>query len=171
MSDCIKACTVSQLTLLREISIETYRDTFTESNSEALMESYLSSAFNIEKITAEFNHPDSCFYFIYSQDQVAGLLKVNEAGAQTDIKDDDSLEVERLYVRKAFFRKGLGNKLMAFACDLAIQADKSYLWLGVWEKNFRALSFYQNNDFVEIGKHPFDMAGDIQTDLVLKKEL
>lgn len=171
MSENIKICTAQQLGLLRDISIETYRDTFSESNSEALMQSYLTNAFSLEKIKKEFNHPDSYFYFIYCQEQVAGLLKVNKLGAQTDIFDDNSLEIERFYIRKSFFRRGLGKQLMAFACDLAKQEDKKYVWLGVWEKNYPALSFYKDSDFFEIGKHPFDMAGDIQTDLILKKKL
>lgn len=171
MSDQIKRCTLAQLTELREIAIETYRDTFSDTNSEALMQSYFKEALSLEKLLVEFNEPHSYFYFIYSDQQVAGFLKINELGAQTDISDDDSLEIERFYIRKAFFRRGLGNTLMKFACDLAIQSGKTYVWLGVWENNFRALHFYQHNGFVEIGKHPFDMAGDIQTDLVLKKIL
>ena len=156
---------------MRDIAIETYQDTFRDTNSEALMQSYLNDALSMEKLTIEFNEPNSDFYFIYSDDQIAGFLKVNELGAQTDISDDDSLEIERFYIRKAFFRRGLGNSLMQFACDLATQSGKTYVWLGVWENNFRALNFYQYHGFVEIGKHPFDMAGDIQTDLVLKKIL
>jgi len=171
MSNQIKPCTREQLGELQQIAIETYRDTFSDSNSEALMASYLNDALHIEKLTAEFNQPNSHFYFIYSDDQIAGFLKMNEFNAQTDITDDDAFEIERFYIRKAFLRKGLGNVLMEFACDLAKKAHKAYVWLGVWENNFNALHFYKHHQFFEIGQHPFDMAGDIQMDLVLKKIL
>jgi ribosomal protein S18 acetylase RimI-like enzyme len=171
MSDQIKRCTREQLRELQDVAIETYRDTFGDTNSEALMQSYLNDALSMEKLKIEFNEPNSYFYFIYHDDQIAGFLKLNELGAQTDISDDDSLEIERFYIRKAFFRRGLGNTLMKFACDLAVQSRKTYVWLGVWENNFSAIQFYQKNGFFEIGKHPFDMGGDIQTDLVLKKIL
>ena len=171
MSNQIKPCTCEQLAELQHIAIETYRDTFSDSNSEALMVSYLNDAFHMDKLTAEFNQPNSHFYFIYSDDQIAGFLKVNEFNAQTDITDDDAFEIERFYIRKAFLRKGLGNELMNFACDLARQSHKTYVWLGVWENNVRALQFYQHHQFFEIGQHPFDMGGDIQTDLLLKKVL
>ncbi|WP_019614959.1 GNAT family N-acetyltransferase [Psychromonas ossibalaenae] len=167
----IKLCTSDQLGLLRDISIETYRDTFSESNSEELMIRYFSEALNKEKLLLEFNNPDSYFYFIFFQDQAAGFLKVNETGAQTDIHDGKSLEIERFYIRKQFLRNGLGRELMDFVCTLARQAEKEYVWLGVWEGNFPALHFYKSMGFQQIGSHPFDMGGDIQTDLVLKKEL
>ena len=167
----IKVCTVEQLDLLREISIETYRDTFIESNSEELMQKYLNDALTREKLEAEFNNVDSTFYFIYIAEQVAGFLKVNEVGAQTDIHDIKSLEIERFYIRKAFLRQGLGKALMEFACALAKQANNEYVWLGVWEENFPALYFYKSMGFQQIGTHPFDMGGDIQTDLIFKKEL
>lgn len=167
----IKICDKGQLDLLRDISIETYRDTFSDSNSDELMALYLSDALNRQKLLAELNHQHSYFYFIYFEGEVAGFLKVNELEAQTDVFDPDSLEVERFYIRKQFLRKGLGKQLMSFACSLAEKSDKKSLWLGVWEGNQPALSFYKSFDFYQFGEHPFDMGGDIQTDLLFKKDL
>jgi len=45
------------------------------------------------------------------------------------------------------------------------------LVLGVWENNISALHFYKKMGFYQIGAHPFNMAGDIQTDLLLQKDL
>lgn len=167
----IKICKKNQVNLLRAVSIETYRDTFSHSNSETLMMQYFQDALNKEKLQAELNHPDSAFYFIYFAEKVAGFLKVNVMSAQTDIKDVHSLEIERFYIRKSFLRKGLGKQLMSFACDLARQKNKEFAWLGVWENNIPALHFYKKMGFYQIGAHPFNMAGDIQTDLLLQKDL
>jgi ribosomal protein S18 acetylase RimI-like enzyme len=54
---------------------------------------------------------------------------------------------------------------------MAKQLGKATLWLGVWEHNEAALAFYSAQGFYKIGEHPFDMAGDIQTDWLLQKEL
>jgi len=167
----IKICKLNQLDLLRDISIETYRDTFSDSNSEALMAQYFQDALNKEKLQAELNHPDSTFYFIYFAEKVAGFLKVNIMSAQTDIKDINAFEIERFYIRQSFLRKGLGKQLMDFACDLARKKNKKFVWLGVWENNLAALHFYKKMGFYQIGAHPFNMAGDIQTDLLLQKDL
>jgi diamine N-acetyltransferase len=167
----IKICNRDQLDLLRSISIETYRDTFSESNSEALMTQYFQDALNKEKLQAELEDPDSAFYFIYFEEKVAGFLKVNVMTAQTEVKGNHALEIERFYIRKSFLRKGLGKRLMDFACDLARQKNKHFVWLGVWENNMPALHFYKQMGFYQIGAHPFNMGGDIQTDLLLQKDL
>jgi len=125
----IQICKTNQVDLPRAISIETYRDTFSDSNSEALMAHYFQDALNKEQLQAELNHPDSTFYFIYFAQKVAGFLKVNVMTAQTDIKDVHALEIERFYIRKSFLRKGLGKQLMDFACDLARKKKKAFVWL------------------------------------------
>lgn len=50
-----------------------------------------------------------------------------------------------------------------------IKAD--YVWLGVWEENPRAISFYRKNSFVEFDKHIFVLGDDEQTDILMKLEL
>ncbi|WP_372882564.1 GNAT family N-acetyltransferase [Psychromonas sp.] len=167
----IRVCSREQVDLLREIAIETYADTFSDSNSTTLMAQYFQDALNREKLLSELDNPYSCFYFIYFEKQVAGFLKVNVMTAQTDINDLNALEIERFYIRKAFLSRGLGKQLMDFAKQRAEQLSKEYLWLGVWENNHRALHFYKNMGFYQIGSHPFDMGGDIQTDLLFRKDL
>tara|TARA_R110001583_G_scaffold51161_11_gene159773 strand:+ start:5577 stop:6092 length:516 start_codon:yes stop_codon:yes gene_type:complete len=164
-------CDHQQLNELHNISISTYRDTFAESNSEALMQQYFNDSLTVEKLTMELNVVGSTFYFIYVNNKIAGYLKVNEGAAQTDDVAHNSLEVERFYISKQYKRLGLGKQLMAFAYSLAVQANKSSIWLGVWEDNLAALAFYQTLGFYQVGTHPFNMGGDIQTDLLLKKDL
>lgn len=167
----ITPCKAEQLNLLRNISLQTYRDTFAESNSEALIEQYFRDALTPEKLLQEFNTVGTNFYFISLNDNIAGFLKTNTDDAQNDDVDKNALEIERLYVCKNYLRNGLGQRLIAFACELAQQKGKSCVWLGVWEGNVSALAFYKAQHFHQIGEHPFDMGGDIQTDLLLKKDI
>ena len=167
----ITLCRPEHLTLLRDISIQTYRDTFADSNSEVLMQKYFDDALTLEKLLGEMQTAGSSFYFIYLHDNLAGFLKVNEDKAQSDDVLQNSIEIERFYICKNYLRKGLGKRLMAFACELAKQSNRSSLWLGVWEGNFSALAFYKAQGFYKIGEHPFDMGGDIQTDLLFKKDI
>lgn len=47
----------------------------------------------------------------------------------------------------------------------------SFIWLGVWEENRRAIAFYTKNDFVVFDKHVFTLGDDKQTDLLMKLEI
>ena len=171
MSIILKKCTIEDFETLRELSIKTYYDTFAHLNSPEDMTAYLEDAFNTDKFTDELNDPNSAFYLLYCNEQIAGYLKLNEAPSQTDINDYDSLEIERIYVLGEFQGEGLGTYLIEQANSIATKRQKKYTWLGVWEKNEKAIRFYKKNGFYEIGTHNFVMGKDVQTDYVMRKDL
>jgi ribosomal protein S18 acetylase RimI-like enzyme len=140
-------------------------------NADETITMYLHEAFNKEKLREELKNKHSKFYFLYVDSDLAGYLKINETPAQTDINDPQSIEVERIYVRKRFKGKGLGKKLIDYAIRLAIEAGKDYVWLGVWEKNSDAISFYTRMGFSEAGRHVFKMGNEMQNDLIMKKTI
>jgi diamine N-acetyltransferase len=166
-----RQCTHEDIDVLRDFSYMTFFETFAHMNAPEDMEAYLNKAFEIEKLRAELLDVNSSFYFLYSDEKLAGYLKLNEAFAQTDIHDSKSLEIERIYVSKEFQGEGLGGYLMDRAINIANLRKKLYVWLGVWEKNEKALCFYKKNGFYYIGKHSFFMGEDEQTDYIMRKNL
>ena len=166
-----RPCTQDDLDVLQGFSRRTYFETFAEQNTPENMAAYLDKAFGTEKLRGELENRDSAFYFLYCGGTLAGYLKLNEAPAQTDLHDSHSLEIERIYVAKEFQGKGLGRRLMTYAISAAMQRKKAYVWLGVWEKNEKALAFYRKNGFYQIGTHTFVMGDDPQTDYIMRKDL
>lgn len=167
----INKASLEDLETLQNLGIQTFSETFAESNSEDAMKKYLEDSFNTEKIKAELNNPDSFFFIAWEEDDAVGYLKVNSGKAQTELQDETSLEIERIYVKKSHHGKKVGQLLYDKALETAQQQQKSYLWLGVWEENLRAVSFYKKNGFVEFDKHIFRLGDDEQTDLMMKKML
>jgi len=159
------------LETIRDLGIQTFSETFAEDNSEESMKKYLEESFNIEKVTSELTNPDSQFYIAWEEDNPVGYLKVNSGKAQTELQDETSLEIERIYVKKSHHGRKVGQLLYDQALETAHQLNKSYLWLGVWEENLRALNFYRKNGFVEFDKHIFRLGEEEQTDLMMKKIL
>ena len=45
------------------------------------------------------------------------------------------------------------------------------VWLGVWEENLRAISFYKKWGFREVGNHIFTVGNDPQNDFIMELEL
>ena len=166
-----KRCSLEDLATLQNVSRRTFEDTFATMNDEANMNAYLQTAFDREKLRDELTHASSSFYFIYLDGELAGYLKLNTDDAQTDLHDPNSLEVERIYVLKNFQGRGIGSLLMGKAIEVAREHNKSFIWLGVWERNEAALRFYRKNGFYQIGKHLFIVGDDPQTDLVMRKDL
>jgi diamine N-acetyltransferase len=167
----ITTCSTEDLQILRAISKETFNDTFKDQNSPEQMEAYLEKAFNSEQLEKELLNPSSHFYFVYVNNEVAGYLKVNTNDAQTETMDDESLEIERIYIRKDLQRHGLGKYLLNKAMEVALEHHKQKVWLGVWEKNENAIEFYKKMGFVQTGAHSFYMGEEEQTDFIMIKTL
>lgn len=166
-----KKCTVEDLQALQGISIETFNATFKDQNSPENMTSYLERAFNLEQLENELSNISSEFYFVYFKNEVAGYLKININDAQSEEMGHDSLEIERIYIKNKFQRHGLGKVLFNKALEVAKEHNKKKIWLGVWEKNENAISFYKKMGFIKIGTHSFFMGDEEQTDLIMSKTL
>jgi ribosomal protein S18 acetylase RimI-like enzyme len=156
---------------LCEISRETFFDAFSHLNTKDNMDAYMKKAFSFEVLKNELANPGSDHYFLYVDNMLAGYFKINESLNQTDLYDPGSLELERIYVVKGFQSKGLGQLLMNHTINIAEQRGKSYIWLGVWEKNVNALRFYERNGFYKSGTHKFVMGDDEQIDYIMRKDL
>lgn len=167
----IKAVELSDLVTLQVLSLQTFNDTFSAQNTPENMEAYVSKAFQLKRLEVELQQPDSSFFFIYTDDQLAGYLKVNVDQAQTEAISENALEIERIYVDKAFKGQGLGKALIEKAITIATEKGKSAVWLGVWEKNQPAIGFYQKQGFQQVTTHSFWMGDDEQTDLIMVKKL
>lgn len=167
----LRRCTVNDVDILRNFSMKTFYETFSHMNTPENMDAYLNQAFARDKILSELLNVSSSFYFLYSDNNLAGYLKLNEAPAQTEIHDACSMEIERIYVSKEYQGKKLGGHLMEAAINLSVQEKKQYIWLGVWEKNEKALCFYKRFGFYKIGTHSFFMGDDKQTDYIMRKDL
>lgn len=159
------------LEIIQNLGIQTFSETFSADNSEEAMKKYLEESFNTEKIKSELHNPDSQFYIAWEEDEPVGYLKVNSGKAQTELQDEEGLEIERIYVKKSHHGKKVGQLLYDQAVETAENLNKSYLWLGVWEENLRALNFYKKNGFIEFDKHIFRLGEEEQTDLMMKKIL
>ena len=156
---------------LQKIGRQTFFETFSESNSEENMQKYLDEGFSTEKLTTELNDTNSEFYFAFLDEEVIGYLKLNFGESQTELKDNKALEIERIYVSKEFHGKSVGQLLYDKAIEVAKQNNVDYVWLGVWEENPRAISFYKKNGFVEFDKHIFKLGNDEQIDIMMKLNL
>ena len=162
---------LSEIEQLQKIGIQTFFETFAEFNTEEDMNNYLEESFSIDKLRDELTNPNSEFYFAKLNTQVIGYLKINFGHAQTELKDKKALEIERIYVLNEFQGKQIGKILFERAYTIAKQTNTNYLWLGVWEKNLKAINFYKKKGFIEFDKHIFKLGNDEQTDLMMKLTL
>ncbi|WP_313267014.1 GNAT family N-acetyltransferase [Epilithonimonas vandammei] len=167
----IKKVGLEDIADLQSIGRQTFAETFSEGNSEEDMNQYLEKQFSVSQLKSELSDENSMFYFALVDTNIVGYLKVNLGNSQTEIKDKNALEIERIYVIKDFHGKNVAKHLYNKAIEIAESKNVDYVWLGVWEENARAISFYRKNNFVEFDKHIFKLGNDEQTDIMMKLNL
>jgi ribosomal protein S18 acetylase RimI-like enzyme len=159
----ITKISLEQLVQLQEIGRQTFAETFSSTNSEENMKTYLEEGFSVEKLSE--------FYFATLNEVVIGYLKINFGQAQTEVQEGNSLEIERIYVLQDFHGKKVGQLLYEKAIQIAKNKKVAFVWLGVWEENHRAIQFYTKNGFVAFDQHIFRLGDDEQTDIMMKLKI
>lgn len=167
----IRKATISDLETLQEISRQTFVETFSDANTAENMQNYIRENFNLKQLSSEINNPESSFYLAFQGKETIGYLKINFGNAQTEIIGNQTIEIHRIYVLKAFHGKKIGQLLLDKAIKIAQQTGVDYIWLGVWEKNHRALQFYSKNGFAEFDKHIFILGNEVQNDLLMRLQI
>ena len=167
----IRKINIDDLEALRNLSIQTFKETFEEVNTEEDMQKYLLENLSIEKLKTELENPNSEFYSAENNDDILGYLKLNFKDAQTEKLEENHFEIERIYVLKAFLGQKIGQILFDKAIEIGREKNLEYVWLGVWEENHRAIRFYGKNGFEIFGKHDFVLGEDVQTDLLMKMKI
>lgn len=159
------------LSLLREMAIQTFRETFGDFIKEADLAHFYTHDLSLETLEREWENPESAHYFVLHEGQPVGFLKVNWGAAQTEHELEDAFEIQRIYVLQTHQGYGLGKKLFEFALEKARKAGFDWAWLGVWEKNVKAQNFYFKYGFERFGEHEYVTGETVDIDWLLKKRI
>lgn len=167
----VKKVVANDLASLQHISQQTFSETFAAVNTTENLNKYLQEELSLDKLEAELLNPNSEFYFALLGNKIIGYIKINFGTAQTELKEDKGVEIERIYVLKDFLGKKVGQMLYDKAIEIARKRNADYVWLGVWEENPRAIQFYKKNGFVQFDQHIFKVGEDEQIDVMMRREL
>ena len=152
---------------IASLARETFVDSFAADNRPEDMAAYLEKAFSPSIQAAELTEPSSRFLIAETGGKPVGYARLVEVLAPPCIKAKKPIQLSRLYARKRSIGSGVGAALMTACIEEATRRRYDGIWLGVWGKNIRAIRFYSQWGFVQVGTQPFVLGNDRQTDLVL----
>jgi diamine N-acetyltransferase len=167
----IRIANIHDTKTLSDLSSVTFFETFAHVNKKEDMDKYLSENFNFNQIKNEISDDQNLFYIAFSGLIIIGYAKLRKSPEPELIKEKRTIEIERLYVLRAFQNQQVGASLMAKCLNYAKENYYETVWLGVWEHNHNAISFYKRWGFTTFDSHPFLLGTDLQTDLLMKKDL
>jgi diamine N-acetyltransferase len=154
--------------LIADLSRATFYDAFADANTKENMDKFLNEQFTRESLISEVTQPGNIFLLAEFDNEPAGYARLREDNNPPKLAGKATLEIARIYAVKKFIGAGVGSALMKRSIAIGRQLGKEYIWLGVWEKNERAIAFYRKWGFEKFGEHPFILGRDVQTDWLMR---
>lgn len=167
----VRPATLRDVPTLVDLGAKTFQDTFSAHNTEEDMKLYMEKTFTDEQITKELRDPTNSFLVAYDGDTIVGYAKLKTGEIPAGLGSEKAIEIERIYSSQEYIGKKVGPLLMNACLEIARERGYETIWLGVWEFNPRAIAFYEKWGFKKFGSHPFLLGTDLQTDLLMKKNL
>lgn len=152
---------------LAAFAARTFVDTFGADNDPVHLQAHLAQAYGTAQQSAELCDPDVATVLATLDDALVAYAQVRHAPAPDCVTQAATVELHRFYVDRTAHGLGVAQRLMEQVRAMAREFGAHHLWLGVWERNPRAISFYRKAGFVDVGAHAFDVGGDHQTDRVM----
>lgn len=167
----IRHATMNDVATLSAFGRRVFHDTFAADNAPADMAAYLAEAFTPGKQEAELANPLRTCLLAEMDGAVVGYACVMDGAGHADVEAAHPVELERFYVDHAWHGRGIAAPLMEAVIRVAESCDGDALWLGVWERNPKAIRFYAKWGFLRVGGQTFRLGADLQTDDVLRRPL
>ncbi len=153
---------------LRRVAIETQMDTFAAFNTPENMEAFIRDVYSPERFEQELDEKDSICYLAWEGDELAGFARLRVTDEAAAHLGNNSIELQRIYVSTKFQGQQVGKQLMLKSLEYARNGKFDWIWLGVWERNFKAQAIYAKWGFERFSEHTFWMGSDPQTDWLLR---
>jgi len=167
----IRNATITDAKLLAELGARTFWETFAADNTADDMNAYLAESFHPAQQAAELSDHNTYFKIAEADGTPVGYAMLRAGVAPESISGDKPIELVRLYVSKDSIGGGVGAALMQECLRESAARGHKTMWLGVWEHNLRAQSFYRKWNFIEVGTHIFQLGVDPQRDLLMCRSL
>ena len=153
--------------LLAELSARTFKSAYRSQLTEKELDDYAASTFSLDRIQAELNDPACKFLIAYEGDTAIGYALLRTDEPPDNVTGPKPVELARIYLTEGVIGKGYGTTLMEACLQAAKEDGHETIWLGVWEKNGRAIRFYEKWGFTTVGSIDFEFGDEVQTDLVM----
>mgnify|MGYP002624301503 CR=1 FL=1 len=169
----IRLAEVEDLNQLQKVARQTYTDHFTHIWEDA-GKYYMENSFNKVVLKNELTNPNHLYFLGFEQEKAVGYMKLNIDQLLMESRHLNSLELERIYIRKNATGLGLGRQLIQLAFKEARERHKDLIWLKSMDSSTASIAFYEKQGFVMCGKDQLEwpfIKPEYRGMVVMKKQL
>jgi len=99
----------------------------------------------------ELADPAITYLLLEVGEHLAAFAELKAGSVDPSVQGESPLEIQRFYVDHTYHGVGLAPRLMDACMKEAKAQGAQVVWLGVWERNPRAIRFYEKCGFVDVG--------------------
>ncbi len=166
----IRRANVEDAGTLSGIAEATFRATFQATNTANHMALHCRATYSEEIQAKEISDVQMITLLSEHEGSLIGYAQLRWSHAPGCITAKRPGEIQRLYVTDDWHGRGIAQRLMSACIEEVAQRGSDAVWLGVWEHNSRAISFYRKFGFVPVGEHMFSLGGDPQRDIIMVRD-
>ncbi|MGN6567564.1 MAG: GNAT family N-acetyltransferase [Flavipsychrobacter sp.] len=171
MSVVIRKADKDDVALLCRMGAEIFQDTYAVHNTAENMQQYIAATYSEQAILHELNNKQVEVFIAEYDREAAGYVKISTTNECRELAGRKYFEIERLYVYSKYQGLKIGYALVNACITHGRQNAFNTIWLGVWERNVKAIGFYQKLGFVTFSEHIFKLGDDLQNDYLMKLDI
>jgi len=152
---------------LSDIAARLFHQTYYGKMPSPDLESYIAEEFTLEAQLSELEDPDVTTLLAESDGELVGYVQIRRKSVPVAIESNVPIELWRIYLDKSSQGLGIGKLLLSAAGHAASEMGSQHIWLGVWERNIQAISFYERRGFNVVGSQEFNIGTETHNDLVM----
>jgi len=168
----IRRGAVSDAAGLAAFAARTFAEAFGDYTGADDLQAHLAATYRPDLQTRELADPAVITLLALQDSRIVAYAQVrrNETPPSC-VTLPAAVELQRFYADRSVRGTSLTTRLMECALDAARKLGGQHAWLGVWERNTRAMAFYRKAGFDEIGITHYVVGSDRQTDRVFLASL
>jgi diamine N-acetyltransferase len=165
----IRPAGVEDVALLVQMGEEAFFTAYAEAIAHEPLATFAARVFAPERVAAELAEQPGSYLIIEVDGEAAGLAQLRAGEAPAEVNGSRPVELSKIYLLDRWIGRGLGAALMEACLEEARRLGYETMWLGVWERNPRAIGFYEKWGFAAVGEVPFPFEGEMQRDVVMSR--
>lgn len=156
---------------IMELARRTFLETYVDQNDPEDIRLYMEKHFTETVLAEELGEEDSRFFIAYVDSIAVGFTKLRWSITPKNMDGRKPLELQRIYVMQEFQGFSIGKMLISHVKSFAREHGYNSVWLQVWQKNTKALKFYQHAGFVVYETTTFQMGMEEHQDFLMRNDL
>lgn len=149
-----------------------FADTFRHAFDTAAFDAFCERAYGPGgSMRRDMSDPEILWRVAEHAGEPVGYAKLRPLVAPAPAPRPGAMELQQIYVLRAWQGRGVAQELMYWAITSASEKGAPELYLTVFDHNERAKRFYARNGFAEVGRCTFELGGVQHDDRIWRKTL